>query len=235
MSWLSGVWPRHPKLSAEHRARLEAYRTLPPLDDTIETSVQRCVVVDVETSGLQPYSDQLLAIGAVAVRHALVRFDEVFSTLLRQDRASPHANILVHGIDGTTQTEAADPAEGLISFLEFAGRSPLVAFHADFDRVFVNRATRAVLDTTAVNVWLDLAQLAPCFLPEHAADARTLDDWMHIFGIGNYARHEALADAVATAQLLQIVLARAAQSGVVRWSKLAAHARAQRWLDRQGR
>lgn len=179
--------------------------------------------------------ERLLAIGAVVVTNGLVRFDEVFSTLLRQDHASPTENILVHGIGGTMQIEAAEPAEALVSFLEFARKSPLVAFRADFDRVFVSRAAREVLDITPANAWLDLAQLAPCFFPEHAAGAQSLDDWMRIFGIENYARHEALADAVATAQLLQVVLARAAHSGATRWSALAAQARAQGWLERQGR
>ncbi len=235
MSWLAGLWPNRAGVSTEHAARLDAYRALPAADDGISLSAQRYVVVDVETSGLRPYSDRLLAIGAIAVANGLARFDEVFTTLLRQDHASPTANILLHGIDGTTQTSATAIAEALLAFLEFARKSPLVAFHADFDRVFVNRATRAAFHITAANGWLDLAQLAPCFLPEHAAHAQTLDDWTRIFGIENYARHDALADAVATAQLLQVVLARAAHAGVTRWSQLAAHARAQRWLARQGR
>jgi DNA polymerase-3 subunit epsilon len=95
------------------------------------------------------------------------------------------------------------------------------------------RASRAALGATPDNTWLDLAHLVPAFFPEHAA--RTLDDWVRVFGIENYARHDALADALATAQLLQVVLARAEKSGETRTRELASHARARTWLGRQRR
>jgi len=40
-----------------------------------------------------------------------------------------------------------------------------------------------------------------------------LDQWLAYFGIENYARHDALADAFSTAQLFLAVLARAEQRG----------------------
>jgi DNA polymerase-3 subunit epsilon len=221
-----------PPLAPEQIQRLDAWRSLPPHADSISHSAQRYVVVDVETSGLKPYSDSLLAIGAIVVSGGLIRLSEVFSEVLRQSQASAGDNILVHGIDGTTQTGAMDPAEALLRFLEFAGKSPLVAFHADFDRVFIDRAARAALGIKLSAVWLDLAQLAPAFFSEHSRNAQTLDDWTGIFGIENYSRHDAVADALATAQLLQVVLARAARMHVTRWSDMASHAKAQRWLDR---
>lgn len=231
MIWISRFGRAKPRLAPEQVRRLDAYRSLPSHSGAISHSAQRYVVVDVETSGLRPYADSLLAIGAIAVSGGLIRLDEVFAAVLRQNAPSASDNILVHGIDGTTQTSATDPAEALLGFLEFARKSPLVAFHADFDRVFVERAARAALGIKIGAVWLDLAQLAPAFLSEHAPNAQTLDDWTRIFGIANYSRHNAVADALATAQLLQIVLARAAQRGVTRWSELASHAKAQRWLD----
>ena len=231
MIWLSRFGRAKPRLAPEQVRRLDAYRSLPPHSGAISYSPQRYVVVDVETSGLRPYADSLLAIGAIAVSGGLIHLNEVFAAVLRQNAPSAGDNILVHGIDGTTQTSATDPAEALLGFLEFTRKSPLVAFHADFDRVFVERAARAALGIRIGAVWLDLAQLAPAFFSEHAPNAQTLDDWTRIFGIANYSRHNAVADALATAQLLQVVLARAAQRGVMRWSELASHAKAQRWLD----
>ena len=50
-----------------------------------------------------------------------------------------------------------------------------------------------------------------------------LDAWSQQFGIDNDARHNALADALATAQLLQVVLARAIAAGVTTLAELQAH------------
>ena len=46
-----------------------------------------------------------------------------------------------------------------------------------------------------------------------AKGLKTLDDWMGRFGIVHYERHNALADSLCTAQLFQVLLARAGQEG----------------------
>ena len=65
--------------------------------------------------------------------------------------------------------------------------------------------------------------------------ARVLDDWLGVFGIENYARHDALADALATAQLLLAVLAAAERAGLPAWADLARLQKDQRWLATSGR
>jgi DNA polymerase-3 subunit epsilon len=218
------------RLAPEHAAALRLYASLPAFDASTDARDLRLVVVDVETTGLRPNRDRLLAVGAVAVTNGLIRLDDTFEATIRQDEPSAPENILVHGIDGTAQTSGSDAAEALVGFLEFAREAPLVGFHADFDRVFVTRAMRKALRAKPRNRWLDLADLAPALFPEHAENARTLDEWTAVFGIENAARHQALADALATAQLLQVVLARALQLGTSRFTDLVARAKERRWL-----
>ena len=213
-----------------YQAGIERYLAAPDADSKGALARQRLIVLDVETSGLSPRTDQLIAIGAVGVHGGLVRFDDSFYAILRQEKPSTTANILVHGIDGTTQTSAPDPAYSLLDFLSYAGKSPLVGFHAEFDRVFIARSMRAVLGLALSNVWIDLADLAPALYPEHAARAHALDDWTNLFGIENHARHDALADALATAQLLQILLVRGGRQNLTSVNDLVARTKEQRWL-----
>ena len=231
MKWL-GRGRRSPPAASAHAAALERYDSTRNFRAKTRTRDLRLVIVDVETTGLRPYHDRLLALGAVAMTEELIRLDDTFEVTVRQDAPSAPENILVHGIDGTAQTSGPHAADALAAFLDFAQDAPLIAFHAEFDRVFVTRALREALGVTPHNVWLDLAELAPAVFSEHAAKAQTLDDWTALFGIENAARHEALADAVATAQLLQVVLARASQLGLTRFADLTARAKDQRWLAR---
>jgi DNA polymerase-3 subunit epsilon len=198
----------------------------------LPSSLDRIVVVDVETSGLDPHADRLLSIGAVTVRQRLVRFDESFEVVLEQARPSDSGNILVHGIGGSAQLMGREPVAGLLDFLSFVGKAPLAGFNADFDRVAIERATTRVLGIRPDNVWLDLAALLPALCPLHAAAARTLDDWTGVFGIDNYARHDAVADALATAQLLLVTLACAKQQGIESCAGLVRLEKDQRWLQR---
>ena len=232
MNWISRLFGRQPRLTPEQTATLSTYLGTPDPDTSVPADRQRLVVVDVETSGLDPLHDRLLAIGAVGVNQGVIRLEDSFEIVLRQEVSSNHENILVHGIDGTTQRSGHEHPEALARFLAFAGKAPLVGFHSDFDRIAINRAMRPALGIVPANAWIDLAAAAPLLFPAHARNARALDDWTRIFGIENPARHSALADALATAQLLQVVLAQAAESGGHRLCDLVAASTEQRWLAR---
>ena len=235
MSWLGRFLRRPPALAHDDAAALAAYRAQVQPDLNAALSAQRVVVVDVESSGLDPVHDRLISVAGIAVRGGLVRLDESFEAVLRQEQASDDRNILVHGIGGSAQVGGRDPAGALCGFLAFAGKDPLIAFHADFDRILIERATVSVLRMKPENAWLDLALLAPALFPDHAQRARVLDDWLGVFGIENHARHDALADALATAQLLLAVLSAAERHGLAYWANLAGLQKDQRWLAASGR
>jgi DNA polymerase III subunit epsilon len=231
MSWWQRLFRKRPQLEPTQRARLEHYVRLAKPDLKHSFKAMRFVVVDVESTGLRPYRDHLIAIGAVPVEENLVHLERGFEVVLRQAKPSANGNILVHGIDGTTQTSGRDPVEALIEFLEYARKDLLVGFHANFDRVMIARAARQALGIEPENPWLDLAVLAPELLPEQARGASTLDHWTERLGIENPARHNAVADALVTAQLLQVTLAAARQRGLNQGADLVDIERAGRWLE----
>jgi DNA polymerase-3 subunit epsilon len=190
----------------------------------------RLVVVDVESSGLDPAHDRLLAIGAVAVQGDALMLAQSLEVVLAQPEASSVDNILVHGIGGDAQRTGLPPAQALAAFLEFARRDPLIAFHAPFDRLLIERALRARMGLRFDATWLDLAWLAPAVCGARGDRESTLDHWLAAFGIENMARHNALADAAATAQLALAVMARAAARGITTLGGLLDAAEGQRWL-----
>lgn len=231
MSWWQRLFRGTRPLGPAQSERVKHYRALPEPDLGHSFRATRFVVVDVESSGLRPHRDRLLAIGALAVVEDLVRLDAAFEVVLRQTAPSAHGNILIHGIDGTTQISGRDPAEALVEFLDYCGKGVLVGFHANFDRVMITRATKDVLGTDLENRWLDLAVLAPELLPQHSLGASTLDNWSQRLGLDNPARHNALADALVTAQLLQVTLVAAHERGLKCSADLMDIERAGRWLE----
>lgn len=231
MNWWRRLFRKVPHLSPGQQARVEHYVHRAPPDLKHSFRATRFVVVDVETTGLRPYHDRLIAIGAIPVEENLVSLEESFEVVLRQAKPSSNGNILLHGIDGTTQVSGRDPAEALIDFLDFARKDVLVGFHANFDRVMITRATRKALGIELENRWLDLAVLTPELLPERARGASTLDDWTERLGIENPARHNAIADALVTAQLLQVTLAAARERRLASGADLVEIERAGRWLE----
>lgn len=192
-------------------------------------AAQRWVVLDVETSGLDQASDRLMSIGAVAVHDRRIVVADSLELTIRQPSTSTRQNILVHGIGAEAQLSGLDPAKACEVFLDYIGRSPLVAFHASFDRAFLLRAAKAFVGVPLGNAWIDLADLAPALHP--GTGARALDDWLARFHIPLDQRHNAAGDAFATAMLFLRLLESVplADRRPRQLQRLAAHAR---WVQR---
>lgn len=202
----------------------------------------RWVVLDCETSGLDPARDRLLAVGAVAVRGGKIELAESFSAVLRQESPSEAANILVHGIGGEAQRNGRPADEALRELAGFLGDGLPVAFHAPFDDAVLRRAMAQVRAQVPAQVpgmtpprrWLDLAQLASALYPGRVSGPlrarRSLDDWLGEFGIACPERHDALGDAVATAQLFLVLLAQAEHQRINTVGELRQLARSGRWV-----
>jgi DNA polymerase-3 subunit epsilon len=227
-------WHRAAALSAGQAAALDAYRALPRPELEAPIAGGRCVVVDVEASGLDAGRARLIAIGAVAVSQGLLQLHESFEIVLRQPRPSGDDNILVHGIGAAEQLAGREPGAALLEFLGFAGKAPLIAFHAHYDRTLIERSTVSWLGVKPENAWLDLALLAPALLGRSREQGRDLDAWTSRLGIENAARHSAAADALAAGELLLAVLAAAGARGIDSWVELMRLERAARWLRRIG-
>ena len=208
MNWLSQLFGGggSAAMSPEQRARLDAWRKLPAEDLSRSHRLTRYVVADVEASGLNMVKDSLIAIGAVAVVNGMIHLADAFEVVLRQDEVSTHANILIHGIGGSAQREGADPVEALLSFLEYAGKAPLVAYHAEFDRRIIAAAMKKYLGANIELQWIDLAWVLPEIFRERVKTRIELDDWLQMFGIDNIQRHNAVSDAYATAKLTQVTI-----------------------------
>ena len=151
--------------------------------------------------------------------------------VLRQESGSTKDNILLHGIGVHAQRAGMLPSQALGAFAEFAGNSPLLAFHAAFDRTVINRHMRQALGTSLPNPWLDIDHL--CAVTSDSVRARALDDWMKHFGIECAVRHQAAADTLAECELLQRIWPKvAAQCND--WRDVQRLAAGHRWMARSG-
>lgn len=196
-----------------------------------EVPTGRWIVVDTETSGLDPERDRLLAIGAVAVDDDGIRLDDSFEIVLQGGPSGIPANIVVHGIGHAAQA-AGMPARGaLAAFRGWCAGAPRVGFHADFDRAVLRVAFAGAELPADDGQWLDLEPLAAVLLPDaQRRGGSSLDDWLAVFGIECTNRHSAASDALATAELLLRLRAIAARQGARGFEALVRAAHHQKWL-----
>jgi DNA polymerase-3 subunit epsilon len=194
----------------------------------VKIAQARFVVIDCETSGLDIARDRLLSVGAVAVRDGRVSLADAFEARVRQQTPSAPENIVIHGIGGDAQLSGAPLDEVIKDLAAYMGEGVPVAFHAAFDAGILKRHGLALRQP-----WLDLAVLAPALFPAQGGKDESLDHWLAACGIPALARHDALGDAFATAQLLLVILNEAKRQRVDTVEALMKTERAGRWLARR--
>jgi len=197
-------------------------------------TVERWVVVDTETTGLDPANDSLLAIGAVAVTGERIDIEDSFEVTVQQQSIRSGPDILIHGIGVGSQREGVPLADAVRAFLGFLGESPMVGFHAGFDQAVLGRAFGLAGAKPPSSLWLDVADLAPALLPGHARTCQALDEWLAACAIRCDNRHNAAVDAFATAELLAYLLPAARRQGTTGYGALRKLARSAKWLARGG-
>ncbi len=196
----------------------------------------RWVVLDVETSGLDVAHDRLLSIAAVAMHRVgerwELRTDDAFEVVLQQEAPVDldRRNVLVHGIGRQAQREGVPALKAMNDFKAWLGDSPWMAYHAPFDRAFIQRQCRALRLPPIGPAWLDLADLAPLMGIE--ARHPSLDDGLVAAGIEVAQRHHAMADAWATAQWWLCLWPRLRAQGRLSWAQVSSLATQMRWLRR---
>ena len=206
-TWFSGRGPALTQLQLERRRQLAE----PCAFDEGPLQQQRLVILDLETSGLNMRRDQVLSIGAVVIEHGAIDLSRQFECTLQHEGHRASASTLIHGIAPSEIANGVEPAEALLSFMEFVGDSPLLAFHAEFDRRMLARALKQSLGYRLQHAFFDVAELAPLLCPQARIHHGGLDEWVGYFGLQVQQRHHASADALVTAELALILFSKARQ------------------------
>src|SRR6516225_2259688 len=176
----------------------------------------REIVLDTETTGLDPYQGhRLLEIGCIELVN---RFPtgHTFHRYLNPQRDVPAEAFAVHGLSLEFLKDKSLFADISADLMDFIGDAPLVAHNASFDLGFLNaELERVSLPAISRERLVDTLLLARRKYP---GGSNRLDDLCQRFGIDNSRRtkHGALLDAELLAEVyVELVDARQAQLGLV--------------------
>lgn len=169
------------------------------------------VVVDVETTGGSPGEDRITEIGAVKLRGGECL--GTFSTLVNPGRDIPPAITFLTGITQAMVVPAPRMESVLPAFLEFARDSVLVGHNVRFDLAFLDAAIRRHGYQRLSQPSVDTCGLARRLVREEVPNCK-LGTLAERFRLDHRPNHRALSDALATGDLLHVLLERAGSLGV---------------------
>ena len=177
----------------------------------------RFVVLDSETTGLDPRKDRLITIGAVAVIGGEILLDDVFDALLEVSYNS--SAVTVHGVTRQESMSGVTEPEALERFLAYLKDGVIVGHHIGHDVATLNAGYQRHWGFSLQNRSLDTMELAlnlerdGAFPASDAFSDFSLDGLCSLFGVIPHDRHTASGDAFMTAQVFLRLLRLASRHG----------------------
>ena len=156
------------------------------------------IAVDLETTGLSPYKDQILEIGALKVEGGEVTAS--FEQIVDPGIPVPPYITNLTGITQDMLQNCPDASRAVPDFLEFAGTSPLLGHNLSFDYGFIRQGASR-LGISYSSAGLDTLRIAKICLPD--LESRSLDQLAAYFSIPQEHHHRALDDALTAARLFE--------------------------------
>ncbi|HET6366630.1 MAG TPA: exonuclease domain-containing protein [Pseudomonadales bacterium] len=179
------------------------------------------VVLDTETTGLRVQEGhRVVSLAAVRVGVGAVRAHDTFDALVHPGRPIPAASTRFHGITDAMVAAAPPMEEVLPAFLRYAGEAPVVGHEITFDLEFLDaQALRLGLPRLAWNRTVLDTRLISSLV--HGSDvSHSLEAVSERLGVTILARHSALGDALATAEVLVRLFDLLARRGITTLGEL---------------
>ncbi|MGB9183243.1 MAG: 3'-5' exonuclease, partial [Solirubrobacteraceae bacterium] len=179
----------------------EAFRQAATAQATAAWRQADWCAVDLELTGLDPRSDEIIAIGAVPIHDGRLILGRSYYSLVRPGRAPSRAAVLIHKLRTADLAQApplSEAIDGLLTVL--AGTVPV--FHTAWvEQAFLGRALRTrrvrlpdAADTEILGRrWVAAREAG---VPSHLGLARLAE----LLGLPAESPHHALGDALTTAK-----------------------------------
>ncbi len=157
------------------------------------------VVLDTETTGLDPHTARIVEIGAVRLVRGRLDTGQSFRRLVRPEARIPASATRIHGIDDKAVATAPRFAEAWPELAAYCGDAVLVGHTLGFDVAVLKRECARAGGAFHAPLTLDvrlLAQVAEPNLAEYSLES--LAAWL---GVEMTGRHSALGDATTAGRI----------------------------------
>ncbi len=162
------------------------------------------VVLDTETTGLNPQKDEILSIGAVIIRDNKILMNQSFECFVKPSANISKESIKIHHIRECDLSEAIEVEDAIRQLLDFMGNRPIVGYYIDFDHKMISKYTKQIIGSTLPHPTIELSSMyykryrkssSYEFVDLH------FDAMMNALELPFLGKHDALNDAIMSAMI----------------------------------
>lgn len=172
----------------------------------LKNKYDHILIFDFETTGLDPYLNRIIEIGAILLKktpEGVYKIVADLSVLIKQDAPLPSKIIEITGItDELLEQEGISEREAFLKFQQMHKKDCLlVAYNISFDYGFLNELYKRHLNDKNLYISNDLLDVMAIYKDRHPYPHR-LESAVEKYNIIHEDAHRALDDAKVTLQVL---------------------------------
>jgi DNA polymerase-3 subunit epsilon len=205
----TGRWLALKRWKAGHQSADERYRAFlkasPPAPGTRFEEAE-LVCLDIETTGLDPATVDMLSIGWVLIRNGRVDLSTAESHVVKPTCDELGESPTIHGLTDSVVDQGISPEEAMERVIDVLTGRVLVVHHAGLDKKLLDRLCREQFGDRLLVPVIDTLALENRHKSRHhhLEDTRSLrlPDLRDHYNLPWYRGHDCLGDAISTAELL---------------------------------
>lgn len=180
------------------------------------------ISLDFETTGLDIEKDRIVSIGWVSIENLGVNLKSCSHQLINTNKELPETSVVIHQITDSQLANGMNIEEALPGLLKQLSGKVLLAHNAKIELGFINKMCRKLYDTNFIIPVIDTQYLAKRSLERQNQSCKGSDlrlfNLRKVFNLPPYKAHNALKDAVATAELFLAMVNKISPKNNVRLS-----------------
>ena len=165
----------------------------------------KIVSLDFETTGLNIEQDDVVSVGSVSVSQLGVVLDTCWHQLINTNAELPEMSVVIHQITDNEMVKGISIENALPVLLKKLSGNVLLAHNAKIEIGFINKMCKKLYGTEFIIPVIDTQYLAKRSLERknqvHKSKQLRLFNLRKTFNMPPYKAHNALMDAIATAEL----------------------------------
>lgn len=162
------------------------------------------VVIDCETTGLDPKKDEILTIAAVLIKDKKILTSRSIYIKIKPKKEIKKESVKIHKIRDCDLEGAMEDKEAIERFLYFIKNRPLVGYYLEFDISMINRYTKKFFGFKLPNKKVEVSGLyydkKQKIIPQGFIDLR-FETILNDLNLPRLKAHNAFNDALMTAMI----------------------------------
>lgn len=169
------------------------------------------VALDLETTGLDPKKDSILSFGLVQLTRMQIQLETALHEVIRIEKEIPEQSAIIHGITDDHAAQGTPLEQVLPEILQRLAGKVMLVHYANIEQKFLDAACRELYGAPFVIRTIDTLVLAQRLFEIRNATIQSGDlrlfNLRPRYNLPHYQAHNALSDALATAELFQALAA----------------------------